>query len=58
MKQKQILKIITDVFMTALFLLLMAYFLMGEAAHEWLGVGIFALFVLHHVININRLQSS
>ncbi len=52
MKPKQILKIITDVFMTAVLLLLMAYSLIGEAAHEWLGVGIFLLFVLHHILNI------
>ncbi len=52
MKPKQILKIITDISMTVLLLLLMAYSLIGEAAHEWLGVGIFLLFVLHHVLNI------
>ncbi len=51
MKPKQILKIITDISMTVLLLLLMAYSLIGEAAHEWLGVGIFLLFVLHHVLN-------
>ena len=52
MKTKLILKIITDVMMTAVLLLLMAYSLVGEAAHEWLGVGIFVLFVLHHILNI------
>ena len=52
MKTKKILKIITDVFMTAALLLLMAYSLIGEAAHEWLGVIIFLLFVLHHILNI------
>ena len=51
MKTKQILKILTDLSMTVLLLLLMAYSLIGEAAHEWLGVGIFLLFVLHHVLN-------
>ena len=51
MKPKQILKIITDISMTVLLLLLMAYSLVGEAAHEWLGVGIFLLFVLHHFLN-------
>lgn len=38
--------------MTALLLLLMAYSLVGEAAHEWLGVGIFVLFILHHFLNV------
>lgn len=52
MKPKLILKIITDVTMTAVLLLLMAYSLVGEAAHEWLGVGIFVLFVLHHILNV------
>lgn len=37
--------------MTVLLLLLMAYSLVGEAAHEWLGGGIFLLFVLHHFLN-------
>ena len=44
--------------MTATLLLLMAYSLVygsnptaGEAVHEWLGVGLFVLFVLHHILN-------
>lgn len=52
MKTKQIVKILTNVSMTVLLLLLMAYSLIGEAAHEWLGVGIFLLFVLHHILNL------
>ena len=44
-------KIIVDAAMTASMLLLMAYGLVGEAAHEWIGMGMFALFVLHHVLN-------
>lgn len=51
MKPKQILKIITDILMTAVLLLLMAYSLVGEALHEWLGIGMFVLFVCHHVLN-------
>ena len=43
----------TDISMTALLLLLMAFSLVGEAAHEWLGVGIFLLLILHHVLNLN-----
>lgn len=38
--------------MTAVLLLLMAYSLVGESAHEWLGVGIFALFIFHHILNV------
>lgn len=51
MKPKQVAKIVTDVLMTVILLLLMAYSLVGETAHEWLGIGMFALFILHHVLN-------
>ena len=51
MKPKQILKIVTDILMTIILLLLMAYSLVGEAAHEWLGIGMFGLFILHHILN-------
>lgn len=51
MRPKQIIKIVTDILMTVVILLLMAYSLVGEKAHEWLGIGMFALFVLHHVLN-------
>lgn len=51
MKPKQIIKIVTDVLMTIILLLLMAYSLVGEAAHEWLGIGMFGLFILHHILN-------
>lgn len=37
--------------MTVALLLLMAYGLVGEAAHEWIGMGMFALFVAHHILN-------
>lgn len=51
MSQKQIARIVTDILMTLVLLLLMAYSLVGEAAHEWLGIGILVLFILHHVFN-------
>lgn len=51
MKPKQIIKILTDIFMTAVLLFLMAYSLVGEAVHEWLGIGMFVLFILHHILN-------
>ena len=37
--------------MTIALLLLMTYELIGQAAHEWIGIGMFALFVLHHILN-------
>ena len=51
MAKKQILKICVDVLMTVALLLLVSYSLLGEAAHEWVGVGMFVLFVAHHILN-------
>ena len=51
MKQKTILKIVVDIGMTVMLLFLMAYGLIGEAAHEWLGIGMFVLFITHHMLN-------
>ena len=44
-------KIAVDAAMTLAMLLLMSYGLVGEAAHEWIGMGMFALFLAHHVLN-------
>lgn len=51
MKPKMGWKICVDIAMTVALLLLMAYALIGEAAHEWIGVSMFVLFVLHHILN-------
>lgn len=51
MKPKQALKITVDMAMTAVLLLLMTYERIGQATHEWLGIGMFVLFVLHHILN-------
>lgn len=51
MKPKMILKLAVDIGMTAALLLLMAYELVGQAAHEWIGIGMFVLFVIHHILN-------
>ncbi|MCM1237624.1 MAG: DUF4405 domain-containing protein [Ruminococcus flavefaciens] len=50
MKTKMKVKLVTDIAMTAA-LLLMGYELVGQAAHEWIGVAMFLLFILHHVLN-------
>lgn len=47
-----LLKIATDVIMTVLFLCMMAYHITGNKLHEWLGIILFALFILHHILNI------
>lgn len=51
MKPKQALKITVDMAMTAILLLLMTYERIEQSAHEWLGIGMFVLFVLHHILN-------
>lgn len=50
MKPKMIAKICVDIGMT-IALLLMPYELVGQAAHEWLGMGMFILFIAHHILN-------
>lgn len=37
--------------MFVLFLLLMEQHLIADAAHEWMGIAVFALFLLHNVLN-------
>ena len=42
---------IVDVAMTVLLLCLMAYQVTGEMAHEWIGVGMTVLVVIHQILN-------
>ena len=44
-------RMIIDILMILIMPLLMAYSLIGENIHEVLGIGMFALFIAHHVIN-------
>ena len=46
------LRIAIDSGMVLLLPLLMVYSLVGEAAHEYLGIGMFLLFIAHHILNI------
>lgn len=57
MKPKQIMRIIVDAVMTVLLLLLMTYERIGSDVHEWLGISVFVLFVLHHILNIKWTRS-
>ena len=50
MKQRDIRRVV-DVGMTVLLLLQMAYQVMGEAAHEWLGMGMTVLVIVHQILN-------
>ncbi|KYZ75149.1 hypothetical protein AXX12_13310 [Anaerosporomusa subterranea] len=53
MKPKTLCKIAIDFFLTIGLLLLMAYELIGEAVHEWIGTGVLLLCILHHILNWN-----
>ena len=44
-------KRIVDVCMTVLMLCLMAYQVTGEAAHEWIGIGMTVLVIVHQILN-------
>ena len=48
---RPVLKRAVDFLMTAALLLLMSYSLIGEVVHEWIGMGIFLLFIAHLVLN-------
>lgn len=53
MKRKVGLKIVVDALMTLALLFLMGYQFWGDLAHEWVGAGMFALFIVHHFLNWN-----
>lgn len=53
MKKKSIIKMIVDLLMTLLLPLLMIQALAGEELHEWIGIFMFLLFIMHHLINFN-----
>ncbi len=53
MKPKAVVKIVIDVLMTFSLLFLMGYQFWGDTAHEYVGSGMFVLFIAHHVLNIN-----
>lgn len=51
MNHKAMMRIVTDAAMCVLLLLLMAFEHIGRSAHEWIGLALFVLFILHHVFN-------
>lgn len=53
MKPKAKLRMAVDLLMTAALLLLMGYERIGTLAHEWLGMGMFVLFLAHHILNLH-----
>ena len=50
-KQNIMTKRIVDVCMTVLLLCLMAYQVTGEALHEWIGIGMTVLVIIHQILN-------
>lgn len=48
---KIMIKLCIDIGMTIILLFLMTYELIGQAVHEWLGIGMFVLFLTHHILN-------
>lgn len=57
MKPKQKVRVLIDLAMLVLMPLLMAYSLVGETAHEWLGIAMLVLFMLHHLLNLGWYKS-
>lgn len=57
MKPKMKIKIGIDFLMTVLLLLLMSYQITGQELHEWFGVGMFVLFILHNILNMKWYQN-
>lgn len=53
MKTKAPLKMMVDLAMTALFLGQMGYHMMDNRMHEWTGMTLLMLFILHHALNIS-----
>ncbi len=57
MKPKMTVKVTVDILMTLALLFLMGYQFWGDVAHEWVGAGMFLLFILHHVFNRHWVQN-
>ena len=54
MSLKRKIQVITDCVMTALLPFLMAYSLVGEALHEWLGTAMLVCLIVHHILNLHK----
>lgn len=55
---KKILKYIIDIAMCVLLMMLMSYQVMGEKAHELLGMAIFVIIIAHNFSHSESLQHS
>ena len=50
-KTSSMVKRIVDAVMSVLLLVLMAYQVTGEAAHEWIGMCMTVLVIIHQILN-------
>ena len=50
-KKRKSKRKIVDAAMTVVLLFLMAYQVTGEAAHEWIGVSMTILVIVHQILN-------
>ena len=50
-KTSNMIRRIVDAAMSVLLLLLMAYQVTGEALHEWIGMGMTVLVIVHQILN-------
>lgn len=48
---KTIIKRILDIVLTVALLILMSMQVTGQLSHEWIGIVMFALVILHHILN-------
>ncbi len=54
---KTMTKALIDIGMITLLMILMAYHITGNKVHEWIGVFLLLLFMLHHIFNWNWYKS-
>lgn len=52
-----LIKRIVDVMLTALVLLIMAYQVIGDWLHEWLGIAMTVIVICHHILNYKWYRS-
>ena len=52
MKAKKVVKYVVNTVMTLALLCLMAYQVTGDALHEWIGIGMTVILIVHHILNI------
>ena len=57
MNKKTIVKMCIDLAMTAALPALMCYSIVGETAHGVIGIAMFVLFILHHILNFGWIKS-